>query len=290
VFKFVFAKGNGFTNQNTTINKKNDAIPVVLGYNYINSFQLGEEFDLELHGIGYATAESSEDFMKVKVVGFLEKGAKMPEWGGDEWIELDNYIVCATGCHFDSVPDSQQVASMYLHNQLTDNMEYGFIAMKDGASYNNAIHEINENVKKFDVFSLIFTSTSFGSKVLQNETNTTILVLEILAIIMFVFMTFCLITNAISKFQRNSQTYAIYIVNGCSISTIIIPYILEMIVIAIPGVLINRYILEKPLLLSGNKIPFYTVIGMAIVVVFVVAAVIVTKLKTLNIEEYMRRE
>ncbi len=285
-----FGEGEGFTKENTTIKKIGDPLPVVLGNAYQGSFQIGDEFEIDLNGIGYVSQNIYGDYMKVKVVGVLSEGQKVTGWGANDWVETDDYIICATGCHFENINSRDKAAEKYFYNQFSDNLMYSFIALKEGVTYNEAISEINATIQKYDVFPLDFTSISFGTEILQNETKTSIFVLTLLAVIMLGFMYFCLISNAISKFRKNSQTYAIYIVNGCGMGEIVISYVLEMILILMPGVMANYYILEFRMFKTGNVAPFLMVVAMAVIVILIVTTVVQCKLKTLNIEEYMRKE
>jgi len=290
IFDFKLSHGENFTKENTTMHNEESAVPVILGNSYEKYYEIGDEFEIEPMGIG-EFEEQKDDFMKVKVIGILKKDEMMPAYGSVERTQnLNDYMLCASGCNFEYHPESMRKALMFESCMYVENILYSFISPKEGYSYNDIIHEINDNIKKYDMFPLLFTSVSFGSEALQNETRASILSLSILSFIMIAFLIFCLVSSGVSRFMKNAKTYAVYLVNGCHIGNIIIPYILEMIIVVMPAILFNYYLLEYRMTITDNKWPFIAVLGMSLAVILTMGELICRKLSKLEIENYMKTE
>ncbi|MCR5792830.1 MAG: hypothetical protein K6G65_06650 [Lachnospiraceae bacterium] len=285
-FRLETEEGEGFTKENMTLNNDRDVMPVLLGNNYKGTFQIGDV--VEIQYIGFQNANPLCD---VRITGFLKKGEKLPIYGGeDEFVELDNYVVLPMGMNITYLPESVDKRTVYANTQYISAIEYSFVSMNKGYDYSDYVLEANRLSTELDLFKLYFSATSFGLEMLENETRESTQSLLLLTIAMVCFMLFCIISSCINRFRKNARVYAIYLLNGSELANIILAYLVEMTVLMVPGMVLNYLLIARVNRWTGNMAPFLLVVGMAILVVFLVAAVIHTKLRTLNIEEYMRRE
>ncbi len=282
------AEGEGFTGENTTLVSEESPMPVLLGHSYQGVFQVGDTFRLLLPVM--ATAEA---FYNAKVVGFLEEDSWMPAYGGgvaEEILFLDDYILCPVGMDIQYVPEGQEERAKIVSGQYTDSLFYSCISLYPGVSYSQAIIRAHELSEQYDVYDLLFTSTSFGMELLKNETETTIAMITVLTGAMVCFTIFCLVSASLNKIQKNLRTYAVYLVNGSGLYPIIMPFLLEMFLLLLPCMGINFLLLRKKMYLSQNYMPFGAVIFMAVLIFCAMAVFITVKLKGMETEELMRRK
>ncbi|MCR5792833.1 MAG: hypothetical protein K6G65_06665 [Lachnospiraceae bacterium] len=278
-------EGEGFTKENLTLDSDEDCLPVVLGHNYLGRFSIGETFEMDY------LSDEDEPLCNVKVVGILKKGERMPAKDGtDDWVVLDDYMIEPMGANIIYSPSDQKRKKMYANNQYLLVFEAGVFAAKERHTYNDAIHLINGCVEEKDTFRILFSGTSFGTELLQNETETTIYVYGILAVVMLIFLVFCLMTACLNRFYDNVRNYAVYMMNGCSHINLLLAFVIEMLLVITVPVIVSYSLLKEKMYLTGNYAPIYVIITLAVLIIGSTTVLIAYKLTSLNIEEYMRRE
>ncbi len=287
VFGLEIENGEGFTIQNTTIDDENDYIPIILGSDYSDIFEIGESFDISLP----TQFSEIEDWKrKAVVIGFLKEGELLPitEGGTSEMAVLDNYVIYPNGMKFNYIPSDHLTRQYYIGTQFFDCIFNSKISLNEQVSYGDVILDVNELSEKYDMFDISFSSTSFGMDMLRNESKSTLQVMKVLSVALLVFTIFCLVTGCITRLNKNLKTYAIYISNGCALSNIIATYVFENIMIVLPAIGINYYIMKSNIESSLNYGPLWIVITGAITIFVIMTCITLVKLSRVNIEEYMR--
>ena len=64
----------------------------------------------------------------------------------------------------------------------------------------------------------------------------------ILTIALLCFTLYALFVTFYDKIQSNSRVYGIYLINGCSLTMILLPCLLEIAIILLPAVFFSRYV------------------------------------------------
>ena len=278
--------GDGWNVDNLVIDSSDNKMPILLGADYKNYFDIGDEILI------YLPDMSMGDWSyHGYVVGFIEAGQWIPTTeAGKDVQTLDDQIVCPVGMKITYVPDTQELRMKYAYSQFSEAISASHIAVKDGHTYEEAIQYCNKLSEKYDVYKLYFSSMSFGMTLLKNETDTTIQVFTMMTILIIIFTIFCLIATAANRIQSNMRVYAIYIANGSSIANIVVPYILEMLILFIPACCINWWLIKMQIGDSFNYMPLIVLFISILFIYMVVCLLLVVKLSSINIESIMRRK
>ena len=232
-FGLVTQEGEGFTEENMTIERDGDPIPLLLGSDYKGIIEVGT-----IIGVNFETCA-----YHCKVVGILEKGSKLPVQGHMELGEfqyLDNRIIFPYGIKLLEDPERAQQMERYAWN--------AFMALQNGIAQTKVEH-IRELVETYGQIADQFgyppvqiIGTSLGLDLLRRESAARVRVLLILTVVLLCFSFYGLSVTFYDKIQSNSKNYGIYLMNGCSLSMILVPCLLEIAVILFPAVVIGRYV------------------------------------------------
>lgn len=234
-FGLKVSEGTGFTQQNLTIEHADDAVPIVLGNMYKGKIPLGETFDMM-----YA-----HHIYTCKVIGILDKGISVPE-SGDERMgmrPLDAYIVFPYGIRLINNPDETTDIDKYAFNDYVA-LSNGKINVSNNSDMRKQVDFFREAGNNFNLPPVRIMGTSMGIDLLRKESAGSIKIMLILTIVLLCFTFYGLFVTFYDKIKSNSRTYGIYLMNGCSVGMIIIPFIFEILLIFCPSVFLCRYILS----------------------------------------------
>lgn len=286
VFGLETIKGEGLTCNNTTLDTATDAIPIVLGYDYLDYFKVGEEIRIYLPTVGTESA-----YFIARIIGFLKEGSMVPGYGGEAsgTINLDTMIICANGLHLEILPDTQEEKAKFASAIYADALVYSYISPKEDASYGNVVRKVQRLAERYNI-DLFFTSTSFGTEILLKESEQSVKILSILTVTMCIFTFFCLVSSCINRVQKNLRTYAIYLMNGSGLSNIIFPFFWEFLLLLLPALFVNYWILKPKILETDNYLPVVTLLLMLFVVLLSTILFIYIILGGTDIEGMMRRK
>lgn len=285
LFNLCISEGEALTDTRVTLTSDDDRVPLWLGAAYKEHFKTGETLRIQ-----YPTRGGESKFFDCEVAGILEYNsiAPMYEPHNPETL-LDDRVIFPIGMNIAYVPKDLDKRAQYA-GQYTDALFHTFISLNEGVNYNDMVIQCSAWTKQYDVYPMMFYSTSFGIDILQNESQVTISILTVLTAVLLGFTLFCLLSGAISKLQSNLRTYAIFISNGSRMSNIIIPYLLEMFIILIPAVSLNCLALQRKTFFTGNYMPVLLIFAIAFGVFALMALYVIIKLKGVNTEELMRRK
>lgn len=282
-------QGEGLTEENTTLASADEAIPVVLGNDYLGYFSVGEEIRLAL-----PTMAAEDWWYRAVIVGILEDSSIMPPYGGpesrpEETVNLDEMVVIGRGLEFLTLPEDLEVRAKISGGLYSDALNQSYMSPKNGAGYQSAVKEANDISKDYGI-ELFFTSVSFGMEMLLQESQTAMTILLILTAAMTAFTVFCLVSTCISRVRDNAPGYAVRMLNGAGLGDIIAPCLLEFAILLLPALSANFFILRRNMELTRNYAPMLVVFLLSAGVFCLAAAVIVKKIGGINIEELMRRK
>ncbi len=288
LFGMKLAEGEGWTKDNMTVKSEDYTMPIILGYEYKGYFNIGDTIELSLPVSGLT--EYDDTCYNAQVVGILEEDTWIPSHDAyNDLVCMDEQIIVPVGMNIEYIPQTKEECIKFASGQYSESICYSMIALKEGVTYQQAMLKSNEWSENYDVYNLLFTSTSFGMDYLKNETETTVIILSVLTVVMVFFALFCLITSAISRIKKNLRVYAIYMVNGSGILNILIPYLIETFVLFIPAMAINAVLLQEKMYLTRNYAPLILLISMVMIVYIGLSIFIAIKLKGIDTEKLMRR-
>lgn len=283
-------EGEGFTQENTTLNTTDDPLPVVLGNDYQGHISVGEEFLLWI-----PTIETEDWLFRGIVVGILEDGSIMPTYGGGEgvpeserMVDLDRVILVANGVTYQTLPEDPAQKTKITAEVYSDALDAAYLSPREGYSYQTVVKEVNDISREHEI-EMLFTSVSFGMELLLEESKTMMALLLILTGAMAAFTVFCLVSTCISRVRDNMAVYAVRLLNGAGLGSILAPCLLEFAILLLPALSVNYLMLRKNMAMTRNYVPMLVVLAMAAGVFCLAACITVRKIGGINIEEQMRR-
>ncbi len=99
--------------------------------------------------------------------------------------------------------------------------------------------------KEFELPPVQVIGTTMGVDLLRNESIASIRILLILSVTLSCFTLYGIFITFYDKIQSNNRVYGIYLMNGCSLSMILVPLLLEIAVILAPAVYVSRLVFER---------------------------------------------
>lgn len=259
--------GEGFTEDNVTIQNSSDAIPVLLGNDYKGIIEVGDTIDIYYPFYVYTC----------RVEGILEKGASLPESGISQGglFMLDSAILFPYGIRVLSDPEAAEELEKYacLDYKTLNNSA---VRIMDDVTDAEIVSEYGGLGRKFDLPAVHVYGTSMGVDLLRRESSVTVKIMFILTIVLVGFAFYGLFVVFYDKIQANMSVYGIYLMNGCPVMMILVPYLLEVAVIMLPSIFVGRYVFRHENIgIYKIDVIMNAVYGMA-AVVFIVGAVFIS--------------
>ncbi len=271
MFGLKTQEGEGFTEQNMTLNDISDPIPIILGSDYKGLVEVGAETDVFYWEYKYPC----------KVVGILEDGAMTPVHGysGQSYRDsclLNQYIIFPLGIKV--AAETDQVDEIIKYANLAFMSFQNGIALVKEENLNDQIEVIREKAERYGVPPVHLEGASLGAEVFRKESTAGVKIMLILSTILLCFTFYGIGIAFYDKIRSNKRTYGIYLMNGCSISMILIPYLIEIALILLPAVLVCRYILIVHKIWDFNESVILNFIYIFSVFVFAGGSIFITLL------------
>lgn len=275
-------EGQDFNDDNLTIDNATDCIPIILGSNYRDYFEIGDTIELTC-GV--------HDFL-CRVLGVLERETKIPKVNNmyQESELLDDFIVFPMGIRVKNESDISEDIEKYAYKDW-ETMAYGIIQINDEVKMNEVVYDIDEVSRKYGFEPIRIVGTSLGINIFRNESEITIKVMLILTIVMVIFSFYGLFVTFYDKVQSNGREYGIYLMNGCGIKMILSTCLLEVALIICPALLISRCLFSVSNFGYYNFYALFQVVYLLVGVTYLIGAGFVIYIfRGVDIEHLIRRK
>ncbi|MGG7060232.1 hypothetical protein ACQPUZ_18445 [Clostridium tertium] len=275
-FNFNIHKGRAFNDDDYILKSPSDMLPVIVGNNYKDIFEIGEEIEFIYTGKQF----------KGTIIGILSNNSNIYN-NNIDLISLNNHIIIPlVNLGYSPTNEVDRLFQLDMYNSMLTGAN--IIADVDFSNIKITKEIYNLCIKygtmKYDPS---ITSTTNGMNLFKNETDQTIKIMFILVLSMTFFSLFAFIINIYSKVEKNLRRYLIQILQGSSIIMIIWSYLLEIFIIILSSVTISFYLLRKEISVSYK---FLLLLALLMVIVsIVICSAIVYKLKNLNSDKLLRR-
>lgn len=234
MFGFRTVEGEGFTEENMTIRQASDDIPILLGNDYLGVVEVGSRVDIDYWGHVYPC----------RVAGILERGLTLPPFGkmkSASLTSMDSKIIFPHGIRVLEDPVNVDEIKRYAYNDYMA-VEDATVILPDGKEERDLAEMFRDVGEKHGIPPAQAAGTSVGMNLFRKESAASVRNLMILTIALLCFAFYGLFVTFYDKIQSNSRIYGIYLMNGCSISMILVPCLLEVAAILLPTALVGRMV------------------------------------------------
>ncbi len=233
MFGLRTVEGEGFTEENMTIRQASDPIPILLGNDYQGIVEVGTAIDISYWGYAFPC----------RVVGILERGLSLPPFGKMDMslTSMDSRIVFPHGIRIQEQPVNVDEIKRYAFNDYIA-VEDGTVLLADGMEISDLVGTYRDIGEKYGIPPAQVVGTSVGMDLFRRESAASVRNLLILTVALLGFTFYGLLVTFYDKIQSNSRTYGIYLMNGCSLSMILVPCLLEIAAILLPAVFVGRIV------------------------------------------------
>lgn len=284
VFGLRTEEGEGFSENNLTIQNATDPIPVVLGNEYKGTISVGETIDIAFLDHAYSC----------RVAGILEKGSMIPEQGdgAEDMVLLDSRIIFPyTVRVLEDTDQLKEIAKYAVRDLEALEFNTSMVWVKDQKDFRDVVSFFRETAKEFNFPPPELYAASMGLRLLHKESAERVRIMLILTVTLIGFTLYGLFATFYDKLQSNKKIYGIYQMNGCSLQMILLPCLLEIAVVLAPAIFVCRYIYSEKNIVYVNNDMVFRVTGCFVGLAFLVGAVFVTcLLKGVDTEKLMRQK
>lgn len=226
-------EGEGFTEENMTIREASDPIPIVMGSSYKGLVDVGDLLEV---------AGAWNGKYLCRVTGILEEDASVPRdrINMGEQCCLDSKILFPYGVRLREDPENVEDIRKFA---MLD-----FLALENGMvqTGKGGVRDLMENYQrtgeKFGFPPVRLYGISMGMDLFRRESAATVRILLVLTVVLLCFTFYGLFITFYDKVQSNRRIYGIYLMNGCSLTMILLPCLLEIAVILLPSVLAGKVV------------------------------------------------
>lgn len=208
LFDLKFVEGSGFTDNEIIMDSPTDTLPLVLGYDYMEFCNIGDEFKI---------MNDTEDVLTYKVTGFLAKNEKLRNQY--EEVNCNKYILYSLP-EFSYEPKSDfeyksMLASTFSKYYLS------FVYFED-MTVDEAQLILSDICKEANVMPSLISGASeaLPSYILGYSGIEFIQFSMIVLLICILFAVFSISMALLIKIDMNLHTYAIHIINGATLRDI----------------------------------------------------------------------
>lgn len=275
-FNFKMYDGRSFSEDDYILESESDKLPIILGYNYKDIFNIGEK-------IKYIYAGKE---MEGEVIGILEKNSAI--FNDNIYsMPLDNRIILPLADFKYIAKDGEE--------QFNQSIVYSdMLAANIIASINSSNIDITRNIydicNRYDFmkYDPSITASTNGLDMFKGESEQAVKIMFIMLVVMTTFCIFTFIMNMHNKIEKNMRRYLIQILQGASIKHIMVTYLLEVFIVILLSLGISGYLLRKEITISYTFLLLLS--SVAFIVAIITSATIAYRIKNLDSDKLLRRE
>ncbi|MGE7022101.1 hypothetical protein [Solibacillus cecembensis] len=218
-------KGEKFIDSDYQYNSESNIIPIILGYDYLNYFDVNDEIKMNLYG---------EDFIG-KVIGIGSKDASVYS-NQDPQLLLNRYIILPS-LNFSEQPSemlaANQVGALYIKALSLTKAGGSLISNQSAVEIRQEISEIANLTGFYDYQIIGANSTSVN--LLFKMVNSNQIVINIASGAVMILILFMIVLLINISIKREFESYLVYIINGVTHSTVKAAIIKEFLIFSSVG-------------------------------------------------------
>ena len=280
-FGLKASEGSLFRKEDFVFQKGQEEIPVLLGNAFSGKYHPGETLNGYLFG----------DF-QLRIVGILEENTTVLtdtvrnyETNGPK--QLDHSVIAPY--FYMGAPETEEEQTFAINN-YQEGINGTIVLPLDvsRSEINRTAKQVSSIFNQNGLQPQMISGTSYGVVLFQQESEQTMRIFLGASAVMAVLAVSGICMSMIAKLNRNLQRYGIEMMNGQSTGTILAAFLLEMALVIGAGLLLTVWQFMPQI---RNHMGFFLVtLALAGFSAAVVSLVFIRKLRTVDIEEIIRRE
>lgn len=275
-FNFKMYDGRSFSDDDYILESELDKLPIILGYNYKDIFNIGEK-------IKYIYAVK---VMEGEVIGILEKNSAI--FNDNKYsMPLDNRIILPLADFKYIAKDGEEQFNQSI--VYSDMLSANIIASINSSNI-DITRKIYDLCNRYDFmkYDPSITASTNGLDMFKGESEQAVKIMFIMLVVMTTFCIFTFIMNMHNKIEKNMRRYLIQILQGASIKHIMVTYLLETFIVILLSLGISGYLLRKEITISYTFLLLLS--ALAFIVAIITSATIAYRIKNLDSDKLLRRE
>lgn len=275
-FNFKMYDGRSFSDDDYILESELDKLPIILGYNYKDIFNIGEK-------IKYIYAGK---VMEGEVIGILEKNSAI--FNDNKYsMPLDNRIILPLADFKYIAKDGEEQFNQSI--VYSDMLSANIIASINSSNV-DITRKIYDLCNRYDFmkYDPSITASTNGLDMFKGESEQAVKIMFIMLVVMTTFCIFTFIINMHNKIEKNMRRYLIQILQGASIKHIMVTYLLETFIVILLSLGISGYLLRKEITISYTFLLLLS--ALAFIVAIITSATIAYRIKNLDSDKLLRRE
>lgn len=251
-------------------------IPIIMGSKYKKYFEVNDTLPVNF-GVD----------LKAHVIGFLPENTVYETDLTGNPMKLDYYIIMPYFNVKGNVTNHEEDVFM-LYNY--GNSAFGMLVFDENTpdiKILNAQKELNRIYKKWNLGTVITLTSSPGIIIFKSETRQSVnLLFSLLLIVAFAGIV-ALCMSLINKLNFNMKKYAIWILNGCHLSHVVVLYIFNILALVSVSILAAGWLLRR--YINSNIQFLWLLLAESALVIIPCVIILVRRILKIDIENIMRK-
>lgn len=282
-FQLRVSEGRMLEEQDYQFRWDQGSIPILVGSAYASGFKPGDRIRADLYGIPY----------QFQVIGILEKntGIITDKYFSERGVplSLDHAILMP---YFTIEESPRNSKEEFLARANYDEAFMGGIVVLDAEAPRSELLRIEKKIcdvfLRNGLYPVTTAASPYGVSLFKTESQKTMQILVGASVLMGVMSISGICISVTAKLNRNLHRYGIEIMNGQSTGTILAAFLLEiLLIIAAAMGLAVWQILD---MIRYNLVFLWMILGFGLLAAAVTSLIFIRKLRTVDIEEIIRRE
>lgn len=281
-FQLRVSEGRMLEKQDYQFRWDQGSIPILVGSAYASGFKPGDRIRADLYGIPY----------QFQVIGILEKntGIITDKYFSEMGVPLSlDHAMIVPYLYIQDIPENED-QEFFTSSNYEEGLQ-GMVVL-DAEAPRSELLRIEKKIcgvfLRNGLYPITTSASPYGVLLFKTESQKTMQILVGASVLMGVMSISGICISVTAKLNRNLHRYGIEIMNGQSTGTILAAFLLEILLIIAAAMGLAAWQFMD--MIRYNLVFLWMILGFGLLAAAVTSLVFIRKLRTVDIEEIIRRE
>lgn len=281
-FQLRVSEGRMLEKQDYQFRWDQGSIPILVGSAYASGFKPGDRIRADLYGIPY----------QFQVIGILEKntGIITDKYFSEMGVPLSlDHAMIVPYLYIQDIPENED-QEFFTSSNYEEGLQ-GMVVL-DAEAPRSELLRIEKKIcgvfLQNGLYPITTSASPYGVLLFKTESQKTMQILVGASVLMGVMSISGICISVTAKLNRNLHRYGIEIMNGQSTGTILAAFLLEILLIIAAAMGLAAWQFMD--MIRYNLVFLWMILGFGLLAAAVTSLVFIRKLRTVDIEEIIRRE